>query len=137
MLIVDTGVLVAAAARRERHHAKCVELLANASPPLVVPMLVVTEAAYFMTERLGGHVERAFAGSIARGELVPEPVEPADWDRIAELLEQYGDLALGIVDASVVAACERLGVTTLATLDHRHFSFVRPRHSEALELVPH
>ncbi|MCZ7588584.1 MAG: PIN domain-containing protein [Gaiella sp.] len=136
MLVVDTGVLVAAVARRERHHLQCVGLLANASPPLVVPMLVVTEAAHFMTERLGGHVERAFASSIADGELVPEPVEPADWDRIAELLEQSQDLGLGIVDASVVAACERLGVTTLATLDRRHFGVVRPKHCDALELVP-
>ena len=65
-----------------------------------------------------------------------EPVEPPDWARIVELLEEYADMPLGIVDASVVAACERLGVTTLATLDRRHFSVVRPRHCEALTLVP-
>ncbi|HKY26204.1 MAG TPA: hypothetical protein VJM07_13670 [Gaiella sp.] len=41
-----------------------------------------------------------------------------------------------VVDASVVAVCERLGVTTLATLDHRYFSLVRPRHCDVLELVP-
>jgi predicted nucleic acid-binding protein len=67
---------------------------------------------------------------------VPEPVEPADWNRIAELVEQYEDLPLGIVDASVVAVCERLGESRLATLDHRHFSVVRPRHCEALTLLP-
>jgi hypothetical protein len=36
----------------------------------------------------------------------------------------------------VLAAVERLGEPKLATLDHRHFSVMRPRHVEALELLP-
>jgi len=53
VLIVDVGPLVAAAATRDRHHARCVELLANAPRPLVVPLLVVTEVAYFLADRGG------------------------------------------------------------------------------------
>ncbi|MGI8593951.1 MAG: type II toxin-antitoxin system VapC family toxin [Solirubrobacteraceae bacterium] len=136
MLIVDAGPLVAAAATRDRNHARCVELLANAPRPLVVPLLVVTEVAYFLADRIGPVAERAFAASLRAGELLAEPVEPADWDRITELLEQYADLGLGMVDASVIAACERLDQTELATLDHRHFSVVRPRHCAALSLLP-
>lgn len=136
MLVVDAGPIVAAAATRDRHHEDSVELLTGAARPLVIPTLVVTEVAYFLNDRIGSSAERAFAGSIARGELVVEPVEPGDWERIAELLDDYADLPLGIVDASVVAACERLGATTLATLDRRHFSVVRPRHCPALTLVP-
>ncbi len=37
---------------------------------------------------------------------------------------------------SVIATCERLGQTELATLDRRHFSIVRPRHCAALTLLP-
>ncbi|MGI8972914.1 MAG: type II toxin-antitoxin system VapC family toxin [Gaiella sp.] len=136
MLVVDAGPIVAAAATRDRHHEDSVELLTGAARPLVIPTLVVTEVAYFLNDRIGSSAERAFAGSIARGELVVEPVEPGDWERIAELLDDYADLPLGIVDASVVAVCERLGATTLATLDRRHFSVVRPRHCPALTLVP-
>ena len=84
----------------------------------------------------GSYAERAFARSLRDGELLVEPVEAADRTRIDELLGEYGDLPLGIVDASIVAACERVGATTLATLDRRHFSVVRPRHCEALVLVP-
>ena len=97
---------------------------------------MVTEVAYFLSDRIGSSAERAFAASIARAELVVEPVEPRDWERIEELLDDYADLPLCIVDASVVALCERVGATTLATLDRRHFSAVRPRHCPALELVP-
>ena len=136
MLVVDAGPLVAAAATRDQNHQRCVELLADAIPPLLVPALVVTEVAYFLQRRISPVAERAFACSLRLGELLVEPVEPADWDRIDELVGQYADLPLGIVDASVVATCERLGETKLATLDHRHFSVVRPRHCAALTLLP-
>jgi uncharacterized protein len=75
-------------------------------------------------------------GDLAAGELLLEPVDPADLLRIAELVAVYGDLPLGTVDGSVVAAAERLGATTLATLDRRHFGVVRPAHVEAFELLP-
>jgi uncharacterized protein len=136
MLVTDAGPLVAAASTRDRNHERCVALLSNAPRPLVVPALVVTEVAYFLGDRIGHEAEQAFARSIRDGELFVEPVEPPDWVRIAGLLDEYADMPMGIVDASVVAACERLGVGTLATLDRRHFSVVRFRHRETLTLVP-
>ena len=136
MLVVDAGPLVAAAATSDRNHERCVALLSQASRPLIVPELVVTEVAYFLGDRIGHTAEQAFARSLRDGELLVEPVEPSDWARIAELLDQYADLPLGIVDASIVATCERLDVATLATLDRRHFSVVRPRHCDALVLLP-
>ena len=136
MLVVDAGPLVAAAATRDRNHERSVALLSKAAPPLVVPALVVTEVAYFLGDRIAHAAEQAFSRSLRDGELLVEPVEPSDWARIVELLEEYADLPLGTVDASVVAACERLAVTTLATLDGRHFSVVRPRHCPAPTLLP-
>ena len=136
MLVVDAGPLVAAAATSDRNHERCAALLAQAAGPLIVPALAVTEVAYFLGDRIGHRAEQAFARSLRDGEVLVEPVEPFDWARIAELLDQYSDLPLGIVDASVVAACERLRVETLATLDRRHFSVVRPRHCNALTLLP-
>jgi hypothetical protein len=136
MLVVDAGPLVAAAATRDRNHERCVALLSQAPPPLIVPALVVTEVAYFLGDRLGHAAEQAFARSLRDGELLVEHVEPSDWARISELLDAYADLPLGIVDASVVATCERLGASTLATLDRRHFSVVRPRQGRVLTLVP-
>lgn len=56
-----------------------------------------------------------------------------DW---FELVETYADLDLGFVDASVVAVAERLGVDTVATINHRDFRVVRPRHLDAFTLVP-
>jgi uncharacterized protein len=63
-------------------------------------------------------------------------VPPGDWLRIAELVATYGDLPLGTVDASVVAAAERLDITDIATVDRRHFGVVRPGHTDAFTLLP-
>lgn len=67
-------------------------------------MLVITEVAYLLSSRLGVDPEVRFLGDLAAGNLIPEPVAAADWLRIAELVARYGDLPLGTVDASVVAA---------------------------------
>lgn len=77
-----------------------------------------------------------FLGDLAGGALIAEPVAPRDWLRMAELVSGYRDLPLGTVDASVVAAAERLGIGAIATLDHRHFSVVRPSHVAAFDIVP-
>lgn len=136
MLLVDAGPLYAAAASGDRHHASAVELLTYAQRPLLVPALVLTEVSYLLSDRIGPHAELAFARSLAAGELIAEPVADSDWDRIGELMEQYLDLPLGMVDASVVALAERLGIDTIATLDRRHFATVKPRHAAAFTLLP-
>jgi predicted nucleic acid-binding protein len=92
-----------------------------------VPILVITEVAHLLGTRLGVEAEVRFLGDLAAGNLIPEQVAPADWLRIAELVARYHDLPLGTVDASVIAAAERLALTEIATLDHRHFTVVQAK----------
>lgn len=101
-----------------------------------MPTLVITEVVYLLGSRLGPEAEVRFLGDLAAGNLLAEPVAAEDWLRIAELVARYADLPLGAVDASVMAAAERLALTELATLDRRHFSVVRPRHTDAFNIVP-
>lgn len=86
--------------------------------------------------RLGQEAEVRFLGDLASGAFSVEPVAASDWLRIAELVWEYKDLFLGTVDASVIAAAERLHIHEIATLDLRHFSVVRPAHVPSFELVP-
>jgi predicted nucleic acid-binding protein len=136
VLVIDAGPLYAAAATRDKHHRRSVELLSSSPRPLLVPALVLTEVSYLLSDRIGPHAELAFARSLAGGELIVEPVLESDWDRIIELMEQYLDLPLGIVDASVVTLAERHGLDTIATLDRRRFGAVTPRHVAGFTLVP-
>jgi predicted nucleic acid-binding protein len=134
--VVDAGPLYAYVDQDDAHHHECLELLESYAGPLVVPTLVITEVVYLIGTRLGADAEVRFLGDFAAGNFRSEPVAAADWLRIAELVSVYRDLPLGTVDASVVAAAERRGLTDIATLDRRHFSVVRPNHAIAFNLLP-
>ncbi len=108
----------------------------TATEALVVPQLVVGESAYLVGRIAGTAVEARLLRELEASSLAFEPFEPADLGRIAELVEIYADLRLGSVDAAVIATAERLGATTIATLDRRHFTVVRPRHIDAFQLIP-
>ncbi|MGH3727369.1 MAG: type II toxin-antitoxin system VapC family toxin [Micromonosporaceae bacterium] len=136
MIIVDAGPLYAQADRDDKHHEVCREFLAAHPGPLIVPTLIIGEVTYLIEKRQGPKFEALFLADVAAGLVIPEPVAPTDWLRIAELVVKYQDFPLGTADASVVACAERLGVTSIATLDRRHFSVVRPRHVETFELLP-
>jgi uncharacterized protein len=140
VILVDTGPLVAAALAGDVNHMRCVELFTSvhlAGEQLAVPSLVVTEACYLIAREAGAKVETEFVRSLAAGDFSLIEVGPTDLARAAELMDQYADLPLGVVDAAVIATAERLGVTEVATLDRRHFTVVRPRHTPTLTLLPH
>lgn len=98
--------------------------------------MVVAETGWLIDRQLGASAEVEFYRSIVDGELSVEALSSADWERIAELTDKYADNNLGGVDSSLVAIAERLQLDTIATLDHRHFRAVRPKHVDAFKLVP-
>lgn len=135
-LVLDTGPILAALDADDPHHAACAELLAGAREPLVVVASTLVEIDYWIRKGLTPDVWRTFVEDVANGAYRLENLGHADLTRAAALGERYADLALGFVDASVVAVCERLGEAKVATLDRRHFSAVRPLHCNALRLLP-
>lgn len=102
----------------------------------MVPAPVVVELDWLVRRRLGSAAFDAFLADVESGGLRVEELHPADYSRIRDLCQQYDDLGLGFVDASVVAVAERLHEPRVATLDHRHFSVVRPAAGGAFELLP-
>ena len=136
MIVVDTGPLYAAADVRDAHHAACVAEFENATEQLVIPVSVLIETSFLIERNLGPQAEAAFLSSLAAPEIRVERLEDRDITRMAELVVQYADLPLGSVDASVVAVAERLGVTTVMTIDRRHFTVVRPSHVDVFTLLP-
>ena len=133
--LVDTGAIVAVLDRRDPGHRRVLSFLERDRDEMLVPVTVLPEADYLVVPRHGVRAElvmlRGVAGTF---ELVDFTAD--DLGRAIELIEQYAEAEIGLVDASVVAIAERLRITRILTLDRRHFSFVKPRHCAALELVP-
>lgn len=139
MLVCDTGPLVAAALREDVHYQECIELFTGmhlARRDLVLPPTVVAEVGYMLSREASADVESSFLRSLTDGSFRVVELTSADYERMADLVDQYADFPLGTTDASVVALAERLEVDEVATIDHRHFRAVRPRHVQAFTLLP-
>jgi hypothetical protein len=134
LAVVDTGPLYAVVDEDDADHARCRAVLEEAGYRLIIPTLVIAEVTYLVGMRLGPDVEAKFLESLTRMHV--EAPMPDDWQRIADLVKQYGDFPLGGADASIVALAERLDIETIVTLDDRHFRAVRPRHRQAFGLLP-
>jgi predicted nucleic acid-binding protein len=135
-LVLDTSVLLAALDAADPDHGPCAELISEAGEDLIVPALVLSELDYWCQERLTPDVWLAFLEDVLGGAYGVADPTLGDLERCHALQRSYADLKVGVVDASVLALVERLGEPKLATLDHRHFATMRPRHVESLALLP-
>jgi uncharacterized protein len=135
-VLVDTSALYALMDRTSHMHDAVRGYVTGSGELLLVPVTTLPELDYLVTERLGSRVALQLLRSIVSGEMRLEEVTSSDLERCIELMEQYGHTALGLVDASIIAVAERLRISTVLTLDQRHFRFVHPRHCAGFDLVP-
>lgn len=135
-LVLDTGPILALLDADDPDHGRCVEMVERVGEDLVVPTAVLVEVDYWTIKLLGAEVWETFVADLTAGAYRLEAITPRDLRRAAQLEADYDDLDLGLVDASVIALCERLGEDKVATLDHRDFSVVRTSSGEALRLLP-
>src|SRR5262249_39188547 len=78
---------------------------------------------------------RTFMQDVARGAFTYVPPSLDQLSRATEIDRRYADLGLGLVDGSVVALAETLGIRRLATRDVRHFAAVRLPDGSSFDLV--
>ena len=135
-LIADTGPLYALADADDEYHDTVKAFASKNRETVIVPGPVVVEVCYLILEHLGSVAEVAFLRSLSQRELLLEQPTAKDLDRSIQILEQYRDSKFGMVDATVMAMAERMGLQTILTLDWRHFSTFRPKHVDAFIIVP-
>jgi uncharacterized protein len=135
-LILDTGPLYTSLDRNDADHASCRRLIEEADEPLVIPAPVLVEVDYWVHVRMHPGVLVALLDDIIAGAYRVEELRPEDYRRVRQLCDRYDDADVGFVDAAVLAIVERLNELKLATLDRRHFRVLRPRHVDALRLLP-
>lgn len=135
-LILDTGPLYASLDRSDADHLACRALIESADEPLLIPGPVLVEVDYWIGQRLHAGVLIALLADIEAGAYIVVDLAAQDYARVRELCDRYADADIGFVDAAVLAIVERLGESKLATLDRRHFSLLRPRHRESIDLLP-
>ena len=98
-----------------------------------VPGLVLAEVDYFL--RGERKAMTALIGDLRRGAFTYAAPTLSLLERAMAIDRQYADLRLGLVDASIVALADEVGVYRVATRDVRHFSAVKTRRGRRFELV--
>jgi predicted nucleic acid-binding protein len=131
-ILCDTGALLDYLVREAPDHERFRDVIDRARARYV-PALVLAEVDYFL--RAERAAMAALISDLARGAFTLAPASLPLLARAMEIDAEYGDLRLGLVDASIVALAERVGVTRIATRDVRHFSAVRLRDGRGFELV--
>lgn len=133
-LICDTGALIDYLVESTPDHLLFRQAIDQARTRYV-PGLVLAEVDYFLRdERQAMHV---FMQDLARGAFTYAPPTVGQLSRAMEVDRRFADLGLGLVDGSVVALAESVGVRRLATRDVRHFAAVRLRDGRSFDLVVH
>jgi uncharacterized protein len=135
-LILDTGPLYASLDRNDRRHVEARGLIHATSEALIIPSPVLVEVEQLIGSRLHSGILVALLDDVVRGAYEIEDLQVDDYRRARDLCSRYADSDIGLVDAAVLAIVERLNEPKLATLDHRHFGILRPRHVESLTLLP-
>lgn len=135
-LLLDTSVVVASLVRRERQHMACRSLIESSTEQVAIPAPALSEIDYLVHRLVGGAAMPALLRDIERGAYRLEELVGDDLPRVIQVMQDYEDLEVGFVDAAVLTIVERLEEPKLATLDRKHFAAMRPRHVDALELLP-
>jgi len=133
-LICDTGALLDYLVESAPDHRLFRKAIDQARARYV-PALVLSELDYFLREER--RAMQVFMQDLARGAFTYAPPMLDDLSRAMEIDRRYSDLGLGLVDGSVIALAEGLGIRRIATRDVRHFAAVRLRDGSSFELVIH
>ena len=100
-------------------HDRCVAMVADLGEDLVVPAAVLIEVDCWLLKLYGQLPWQTFVEDVANGAYRLPPLGPQTLTRAAELGREYPSLDLGLVDASVIATCEELDESKVATIDTR------------------
>jgi hypothetical protein len=135
-IIIDTGIIIALADQGDAWHQRSHDFICDYNGKVIAPSTIIPEACYMLQTYLGQFAEMAFLESVVHREISVETVTVEDLGRSLEILKDYSDLNIGLVDASIVALAERLGISQILTTDRRHFSVIRTKRGAPFELLP-
>lgn len=136
MILLDTSGLLAALDASQRQHAPCRAVLEAATGPLLLSPFVLAELDYLLMRHVGAHAQAALLDEVVRGAYRLESFTADDVSRAGAIMRRYGDMQIGLADASIVVLAERHSTTEVLTLDLRHFQALRAGGRKRFRIFP-
>ena len=131
MIVADTSGLYAIFNRRQPEHQAARAAVERDGGPLVLSPLVLAELDYFILVRLGAQAEQVVLAELRSQAYRLALFTGDDFKLASEVAAKYGDMQLGLTDASIVVQAAQHKTTRILTLDHKHFGAVRPLTGDA------
>ena len=136
MIVVDASVAYALLDDCDAGHAAARSWYDRPHRELLTTPLVLAEVDHLAESRLGSAARSAFLDDISGGGYYVSWWNSAA-NECARIARRYLDLGVSLTDASLVALAARLGTTSIATFDERHFRAMQPLTGEpAFTLLP-
>jgi uncharacterized protein len=131
VIIADTSGLYAIFNRRQPEHQAARAAVERDGGPLVLSPLVVAELDHFILARLGAQAEQVVLAELRSPAYRLALFTDDDFKLASDVAVKYGDMQLGLTDASIVVQAARNKTTRILSLDHKHFGAVRPLTGDA------
>ena len=133
--LVDSGFIIALLSGDDDDHRACATVFATERDKLL-PVVTLPEIAYVMINQGKRETFIKFLKSIGQGSIPLVYPDSTDLSRAADVMHQYADANLDIVDCIIIAMAERLNIERILTIDHRDFRMVRPQHIPTFTILP-
>jgi uncharacterized protein len=136
VLICDTSGLLAFFDASDKHHVSTAAVVDADPGPFVVSPYVLAELDYLLVTKRGDRAELSALRELSGGAWTLPEFDPSSVGAAAALIEKYGDQAIGVTDASLVALAGRFETDRILTHDHRHFDVLRTVAGDPFVVLP-
>ncbi len=136
MIIADTSGLIAFFSESGHQHEQVASWLDKNDDVMVVSPYVMAELDYLVATRKGVDAELAVLAELSGGAYELAEMSTDDVAVARQVIARYRGLGVGLADASMVVLAQRYGTRTILTLDHKHFSVLRPLDGGLFKIVP-
>ena len=135
-MIVDTSALLAYFDTNEPDHDAVSRIIDASDEALVVSSYVIAELDYLVATRVGVDAELEVLRELTSGAWELAMFGVPDLEQAASIIKKYSEQQIGAADASNVVLADRHQTRTIATLDRRHFTVLRPISGGRFAVVP-
>jgi uncharacterized protein len=136
VILVDTSAVLQLASSTGHRHADVLRVVEQLDGPFLMSPFVLAELDYMVGERHGLQKQLALLGEVADGAYELASFGREDVAAARGVVERYGDLRVGLADASLVVLAERHGTADVLTFDNRHFRAMRGPGGRPFRLLP-
>ncbi|MGH7882806.1 MAG: type II toxin-antitoxin system VapC family toxin [Candidatus Dormibacteraceae bacterium] len=136
MILLDSSALLAFLDVDQQDHEVVSKTLRDYEGIGILSSFILAELDYMILTRVGQAAELAFLKEVSRGAYRLESFSEHDVKQAQEVIQKYGDLELGLADASLLVLADRHRTTDILTLDRRHFGVVSTPAGRHLNILP-